>query len=40
MKCKDLQLAVKNKYENGDGPTKIYRDLAGVASLRTNQVMG
>ncbi|CAF4947754.1 unnamed protein product, partial [Rotaria magnacalcarata] len=35
MKSKDLQLAVKNKYENGDGPTKIYCDLAGVVSLRT-----
>ncbi|CAM4747821.1 unnamed protein product [Rotaria magnacalcarata] len=35
MKSKDLQLAVKNKYENGDSPTKIYRDLAGVVSLRT-----
>ncbi|CAF4693314.1 unnamed protein product, partial [Rotaria socialis] len=35
MKSKDLQLAVKKKYENGDGSTKIYRDLAGVVSLRT-----
>ena len=35
MKSKDLQLALKNKYENGDGPTKIYRDLSGVVSLRT-----
>jgi hypothetical protein len=35
MKSKDLQTAVKNKYENGDGPTKIYRDLGGVVSLRT-----
>ena len=35
MKSKDLQTAVKNKYENDDGPTKIYRDLGGVVSLRT-----
>ncbi|CAF1446281.1 unnamed protein product [Adineta ricciae] len=35
MKSKDTQTAVKNKYENGDGPTKIYRDLGGVVSLRT-----
>ena len=35
MKSKDLQTAVKNKYDNGDGPTKIYRDLGGVVSLRT-----
>ena len=35
MKSKDLQTAVKNKYENGDGPTKIYRDLGGVVSLTT-----
>ena len=24
-----------NKYENGDGPTKIFRDLGGVVSLQT-----
>ena len=35
MKSKDLQTAVKNKYDNGDGPTKIYRDLGRVVSLRT-----
>ena len=35
MKSKDLQQVVKNKLENGDGPTKIYRDLAGVVSLTT-----
>ncbi len=35
MKSKDMQTAVKNKYENGDGPTKIDRDLGGVVSLRT-----
>ncbi|CAF4916072.1 unnamed protein product, partial [Rotaria socialis] len=38
MKSKDLQLAARKKYENGDGPTKIYRDLAGVVSLRTIQL--
>jgi hypothetical protein len=35
MKSKDVQTTVKNKYENGDGPTKIYRDLADVVSLQT-----
>jgi transposase len=35
MKSKDMQTAVKNKYENGDGPAKIYRDLGGVVSLTT-----
>jgi inhibitor of nuclear factor kappa-B kinase subunit alpha len=35
MKSKDLQTAVKNKHENGDGPTKIFRDLGGVVSLTT-----
>ena len=35
MKSKDLQTAVKNKYENGDGPAKICRDLGGVVSKRT-----
>lgn len=35
MKSKNIQTAVKNKYENGDGSTKIYRDLGGVVSLRT-----
>ena len=35
MKSKDLQTAVKNKYENSDAPTKVYRDLGGVVSLRT-----
>jgi transposase len=35
MKSKDIQKAVKNKYENGDGPTKIYRNLGGIVSLRT-----
>ena len=35
MKSKDLQKAVKIKYENGDGPAKIHRDLGGVVSKRT-----
>ena len=33
MKSKDIQKAVKTKYENGDSPAKIYHDLAGVISL-------
>ena len=35
MKSKDLQTAVKHKFENGDGPAKIFRDLGGVFSKRT-----
>ena len=35
MKSKDIQKVVKTKYENGDGPAKIYRDLAGTVSLPT-----
>ena len=35
MKTKDLQASVRNKYENGDGPAKIYRDLGGLVSKRT-----
>lgn len=35
MKSKDIQTVVKMKHENGDGPTQIYRDLAGVVSLQT-----
>ena len=35
MKSKDIQKAVKIKFENGDSPTTIYRDLAGVVSLQT-----
>jgi hypothetical protein len=35
MKSKDMQTAVKHKYENGDDPTKIYHDLGGLVSLRT-----
>ncbi|CAF5144228.1 unnamed protein product, partial [Rotaria magnacalcarata] len=30
-----MQKVVKTKFENSDGPTKIYRDLAGVVSLQT-----
>ncbi|CAM4805183.1 unnamed protein product [Rotaria magnacalcarata] len=30
MKSKDIQKLVLSKYENGDGPTKIFRDLNGV----------
>jgi hypothetical protein len=30
MKSKDLQKLVLSKYENGDGPTKIFRDLNAV----------
>ncbi len=37
MKSKAMQTAVKNNYANGDVPTKIYRDLGGVVSLRTIQ---
>ena len=35
MKSKDLQVAVKNKCENGDGLAKIYLDMGGVVSKRT-----
>ena len=35
MKSQDLRTAVKNKYENGDGPAKIFCDLGGVVSKRT-----
>jgi hypothetical protein len=35
MKSKDIQKVVKTKYENGDGPAKIYRDSAGAISLPT-----
>ena len=35
MKSKDLQKVVLSKYENGDGPTKICRDLNGCVSLAT-----
>ena len=35
MKSKDVQAAVKYKYENDDEPAKIYRDLGEVVSKRT-----
>ena len=35
MKSKDFQTAVKHKFENGDGPEKIFLDLGGVVSKRT-----
>ncbi|CAF4432281.1 unnamed protein product [Rotaria magnacalcarata] len=35
MKSKDLQKLVFCKYEQGDGPTKIFRDLNGFVGLRT-----
>ncbi|CAF1656820.1 unnamed protein product [Rotaria magnacalcarata] len=35
MKSKDLQKLVLSKYENGDGQTKIFRDLNGAISLQT-----
>ena len=33
IKSKDFQKLVLSKYENGDGPTKIFRDLNGAISL-------
>ena len=35
MKSKDLQKVVLSKYQNGDNPTKIHRDLNGGIGLRT-----
>ena len=35
MKSRDLQKVVLSKYQNGDTPTKIYRDLNGGIGLRT-----
>jgi inhibitor of nuclear factor kappa-B kinase subunit alpha len=35
MKNKDLQKIVFSKYQNGDGPTKIFRDLGGGLCLKT-----
>ena len=35
MKDKELQSNVLTNYQNGDNPTKIYRDLNGGISLRT-----
>ena len=34
MKSKDLEKAVKIKYENEDEPAKIHRDFGGVVSKR------
>ena len=35
MNSKDFQKIVLSKYQNGDIPTKIHRDLNGGISLRT-----
>ncbi|CAF4642983.1 unnamed protein product, partial [Rotaria magnacalcarata] len=35
MKSKDLQQVVFRKYEDGDGPTKIFRDLNDSLGLAT-----
>ena len=35
MKNKDLQKVLLSKYQNGDTPTKIHRDLNGGTGLRT-----
>jgi hypothetical protein len=35
MKSKDLQKVVFRKYEDGDGPNKIFRDLNGSLGLNT-----
>ncbi|CAF4402778.1 unnamed protein product, partial [Rotaria magnacalcarata] len=35
MKSKDFQNLVLSKYQSGDGPTKIFRDLNGLIGLRT-----
>ncbi|CAF3367837.1 unnamed protein product [Rotaria socialis] len=35
MKSKDLQNVVLSKYEKGEGPTKIFRDLNGTLCLHT-----
>ncbi len=35
MKSKDLQKVVLSKYQKGDTPTQIYRDLNGGIGLRT-----
>ena len=35
MKSKDLQKIVLSMYQNGDTPTKIYRDFNGGIGLRT-----
>ena len=38
MKSKDIQKVLKTKYENGDSPAKIYRDLAGLDLFRYPQL--
>ena len=35
MESKDLQNIILSKYQNGDTPTKIYRDSNGERGLRT-----
>ena len=35
MKSKDLQKLVLSKYDNGDGTTKIFRELNGAINLST-----
>ena len=35
MKSKDLQKLVLSKYQNGDGPSKIFADIKGVIGFRT-----
>ena len=35
MKSEDLQKVVTLKHQNGDCPTKVFRDLNGVVGLRT-----
>ena len=34
MKSKDIQKIVSSKYQKGEGPTKIFRDLNGAVGLR------
>ncbi len=35
VKSKDIQKIIFSKYEKGEGPTKIFRDLNGAVGLRT-----
>ena len=35
MKSKGLQKLVLSKYQNGDGPLKIFADIKGVIGFRT-----
>ena len=37
MKRKDLQKLVLSKYDNGDGTTKIFRDLNSAINLSTTE---